>query len=696
MDKKVLYVIWPIAIIFAALLILYYIRVQTRETTFAPTAKEAVFDFAKLDFKTHPFVSLHGEVGFYWNQLLTPADFGKDSLPEPPTYQKIPSSWTEVEINNRKLTRRGYGTYRFTILTPDDEWYGIKIKEFETAFKIWINGQPMGGAGKVGKSKQDMTPSWQRKEFYAQATGNKLDVVLQISNFYHRQGGATETISFGPANEIARYKEIHIGLDLFLLGIMLILGLYHMILYSYRQRDKSLLYFALICMFMFFRLGTTGEKTLLEILPFLTWQVAIRIEYISFMALTPSISWFLQVLFPKEIKPKIAWIATWISLGFIAVVLFTPSTVFSFTPSIFQLLIVAIASYLLVILFLCILRKREFALIIFGGFFILFITVINDLLSYRKIIETAYFLPLGILTLIVSQAFVLARRSSSAFTRIEHLSSRLERINKELETRVQQRTKQISEQKDEIELQRKNLETKSEQLIQINKELQELTRFKTEITQMMVHDLKNPLNNIIGFSQIDETYSEYRDLIHATGWGMLNLIRNILDVEKYETSQLELSLETIQLKDIVEVAYQTNQYLIFRLNIRFDNQVSGDTLVRVDREITERVFSNIIANATKYGNDNGLIRVTAEELSEKGRNWIKVSIYNSGERIPEDKLSSIFNKFNQAYAQKGQFAYSTGIGLAFCRMAIQAHQGKIGVVSHADKGVTFWFTLPKG
>jgi signal transduction histidine kinase len=273
-----------------------------------------------------------------------------------------------------------------------------------------------------------------------------------------------------------------------------------------------------------------------------------------------------------------------------------------------------------------------------------------------------------------------------AYLQVEELSKELEKHAEELEEIVSQRTRKLEERNSEIEIQKNKIETQAEILNQTNQKLLELDKFKKEMTNMMVHDLKNPLANIIGFMQLPEITDKTRGLIQASGQDMQTMIQNILDVTKYEQTEIKINPDSHVLRQLADAAVKQNEYNIKLRSIILENTIPEDLKLTVDRKLIIRVFSNIISNATKYLSDNGLIRIS----SKLEGNLCKISIYNSGEPIPEDKLQDIFD----IYTQVSSHSYSTGIGLAFCKMAVKAHGGEIGVISKENEGVTFWFSLP--
>ena len=644
-----------------------------------PEARQGVFDLSKVDFSEQKFVRLRGEVEFYWNALLSPDDLRDPSQEHTPHYVTIPSAWNGETINGEAIGGRGFATYHFKIRVNSPGMYGLKIKEFESAFHIWINGEDYGGAGSVAENRKDMTPSWQRREFSLYVPDKTVDVVLQISNFHHRLGGASEIMLFGSLESIQLIKGMRTGLETFLLGLLMLLVMYHLTLYIYRKSDKSLIYFALTSLFILLRLSTTGEKLLLGLFPFIPWGAAIRIEYISLPLIGISLVNFIRYMLPDDIPRWFKRSIVYVGVLMSAFILFFPASLFTYTS--FSVLIITI--YLVFGLFFFLLRalirKRKHAPGLFLGFAFVFVVMINDVLAYAGIVNSSFLLPFGLIILMLTQAFIISRNFSLAFAQVEKLSIELEEYTETLEEKVENRTRKLREQ--------------AETLDEANKRLRELDTFKKEMTRMMVHDLKNPLGNMIGLIQLPELSRDNRELIIYSGIEMQNLIQNILDVTKFEETELKLYPGKALLFELVDAAYQQNKYNFTLNSIRFENKIPRDLIIDVDKELIIRVFVNIMSNATKYLKNEKLIRITSDMIEENKKKFYKISIHNTGELIPEDRLEAIFDVYHQIYAQRSEFKYSSGIGLTFCKMAVEAHGGKIAA-KNEENGVTFWFTIP--
>jgi signal transduction histidine kinase len=115
----------------------------------------------------------------------------------------------------------------------------------------------------------------------------------------------------------------------------------------------------------------------------------------------------------------------------------------------------------------------------------------------------------------------------------------------------------------------------------------------------------------------------------------------------------------------------------------------GPVSVSCDADVIRRVLENLISNALKFTRSDGTIRVSVQRNVAN----VTISVSDDGQGIPPDQHKHIFEKFGQTDSGS-EHRHSTGLGLAFCRLAVEAHQGTIGVQSELGKGSTFWFTLP--
>lgn len=223
--------------------------------------------------------------------------------------------------------------------------------------------------------------------------------------------------------------------------------------------------------------------------------------------------------------------------------------------------------------------------------------------------------------------------------------------------------------------------------------LQELQNTKERLTQMIIHDLKNPLTGvkanieIVGMEDLGET-RECLDAAQRSCDLLFNMIQDLLDISKMEEGKLVLTRETLDLKEIVspvvrEVSVPAQAE---------DKEVvvdMPDDLARInlDRDLVYRTLSNLMQNAVKHSGRGGTITVRASNTEDH----MRIAVQDTGQGIPDDFKEKIFEKFGQVETRQRT---GSGLGLTFCKMAVEAHEGRIWVESVEGEGSTFIFELP--
>jgi len=266
------------------------------------------------------------------------------------------------------------------------------------------------------------------------------------------------------------------------------------------------------------------------------------------------------------------------------------------------------------------------------------------------------------------------------------LSNNLEKKNLEiiLQTKKLEEVNQsLNEYSNEIFHQKEEILTQSESLANALKELKELQNFKEGTAAMIVHDLKNPLNTIL--------HQAKSVLVIESAKQMLNMIDNILDLQKYESTIMPANKKIIILDTIIENALFNTRYLTEQKNINIKNQTSRIYKVLADPELLERIYTNLLTNAIKYSPINGSIVIKAQPFET---DKIKVSVTDNGPGINESEKIQVFEKFTQIITRNSGNTRSTGLGLAFCKKAVEALDGTIEVDTQIGVGTIFWFTLP--
>jgi CheY-like chemotaxis protein len=228
----------------------------------------------------------------------------------------------------------------------------------------------------------------------------------------------------------------------------------------------------------------------------------------------------------------------------------------------------------------------------------------------------------------------------------------------------------------------------------------------------MSHELRTPLNAILGFAQLLELGdleaedSQNVEQILRAGHHLLDLINEVLDVARVESGTLSLSIEPVDLSEIVAESLDLVRTAASGRGIvlRTPNHLDGSAVL-ADRQRLKQVLVNLLSNAVKYNRPDGEVVVSwartsdrpvpgeAIEGSAAPHGWLRVAIADTGVGIPADRLDDVFTPFERLGAE-GTEIEGSGVGLALTRTLVQALGGRVGVRSELGAGSTFWVDLP--
>jgi signal transduction histidine kinase len=231
-----------------------------------------------------------------------------------------------------------------------------------------------------------------------------------------------------------------------------------------------------------------------------------------------------------------------------------------------------------------------------------------------------------------------------------------------------------------------------------HEKLRESERLRDSLVHMIVHDLRSPLSAISGYLEIlageakNHLGPETReDIANATAAArhMARMINGILDVSKMESQMMKLQVSECDLVQVVGQSLNELESLVGLRQIAFEHP-TPPAVVMADSEIVVRIVQNLLANALRFTPLDGKICVGIVPGAEQTR----VFVTDTGPGISADFLGKIFDKYAQVESAANGRGHTTGLGLAFCKLAVEAHGGQIGVDSEQGAGSTFWFTLP--
>ncbi len=633
-----------------------------------PRAEKGNIDFSNWNFKKDGSVNLNGEWEFYWNRLLGPEAFSVGKFPEKDGYIKLPGSWNGYVLNGQPLSGDGYATYRLLVkMKPEEAMKALRASDASTAFRIWVNGKLLAENGTVGMSRETMTPQYGMKVKSFHQVTQQLEIILQVSNYYHRKGGARKPIWIGDEEILRKQQNLLWALDLFLFGALLIMAFHYFGLFIIRKKDLSYAYFSVTCFLMGLRGMIIGGRIMQTYIPDFPWELAYKIELWTVYPVFPLITMFFCFLYPDVCYKPILRLIQIVGGIFCLVPLFTRVLISSYTVLYYQLFILFIFIYCSFVLVKAMIRKKQGAGFLLGGWLVFFVTVVNDILATDDVISPVFLASFGMFIMVLSQSFTLSFRFSRAFDAEEKLTEELEKNSKELE--------------------KKNIE------------LSRIDTLKDEFIANTSHELRTPLNGIIGISQsllegvsgkISENVGKDLSMIVTSGKRLANLINDLLDFSRLKNRDLYLDKKPVDIRSLTNMVLLLSKPLVRGSMVSLKNDIPASLpYVLGDENRLQQILYNLVGNAAKF-TDSGHVSVSAKQ---KGKH-VEITVSDTGVGISESDIERIFTSFEQVDGTSTRFHGGTGLGLSITKQLVELHDGRIHVNSIPGQGSDFRFTIP--
>jgi len=281
-----------------------------------------------------------------------------------------------------------------------------------------------------------------------------------------------------------------------------------------------------------------------------------------------------------------------------------------------------------------------------------------------------------------------ARKEAERITELKsrelfELNSTLKQLNDELEERIKERTS-------ELETARNRAEAN--------------TKAKSEFLSMMSHEMRSPLNVIVGLTELldqrelEEPEGGYVRNVRFSALQLLNLINDILDLSAIEAGKIVFESTPFDVTYAVDQVFNALEQRAIDKGLTWAKSVPDNLPVPLkgDASKLNQVLINLLDNAIKFTRDGG-VELTLEQLEGKGKDsevWIAVEVTDSGKGISEENMERIFGKFEQENTSTRRVHGGSGLGLAISKQLIELQGGNISCRSELGKGTTFRVELP--
>ncbi|MBF4691692.1 diguanylate cyclase [Fusibacter ferrireducens] len=446
---------FAVAITIVVLMLAYYVNTNDRVTP--PMPVKGYLDLRDWSFEKDGVVSLAGEWAFYFNEFLEASDFDSDTMSRA-QYIVLPSNANTMNAVKPFVNNRFYGTMRLVIDLPENsQIYGLRSDIVLSAYKLYVNDIYMGEVGNVGKDRESSLPYYKPLDSYFSVKDNRVELIYHTSDFYFEDCAITPP-QIGFADQITQSVKLGFGRDLFLFGMLLTMGLYHIGLSVIRKKDQGPLFFGIFCLMFGLRMLIVGSRVLPTLLP-LSFSIYFRVAYMTVFLGVLALSAFLYVtfeaLFPK-IFIKVSLYFTIISIVVAAVASYKLLSIWIVPYAVVEFTLMGYAIFVLIEG-----KKRgtHFAGWVLLGFVCIVFTFLNDFIYETTLANRASMIPLGLTVFIMTQAYTLSAKFSNAFASVEKLSGEKEalllemkHVNANLENIVENRTRDLREALAEMDL----------------------------------------------------------------------------------------------------------------------------------------------------------------------------------------------------------------------------------------------------
>jgi signal transduction histidine kinase len=668
-------------------------------TNKVPEAESGTINLGEYSFTDGDTIKLNGEWEFYWGQLLS------DIKSEQKTgYIHVPSFWGNQSVGKNELSGKGHATYRLKVVLNEDQrgrTMGLYLPfGIESAYRLYVNGELLASAGKVGISREVMEGKYEPKVVLFQAK-RVNEITIQVSNYVQTTGGLWDSISMGSGEDLIQYWNNRLAKELFVAGSIVIIGLYHLGLFVIRRKDKSPLYFGAFCLLIGLRSLFLGEVYINEVIPNLPFELYKKLEYIGQYMGPAMFLLYVQCLFPSNINKTMVKMGVTFYILMSGFVILTPAVVFTHVLKLSHIMLLILAPYVVFVFIKAAIKKREGALFSCMMFLVLALTVVNDVLHYNQVISTFDMAKFGLFSFIFAQAFLLSIKFSKAFRSVEELSLKQAKWSTELEKTVQERTLDLQVTLEDLQLTQKQL-VESEKMAALG-----------ALVAGVAHEINTPVGvSVTANSFLQQKTKEMLNVLEEnklkksdlTGYlSAANESTQIISNNLKRASELVKGFKQVAVDQTSEVKREFGvkgylEEIIFSLGPSMKSshvdaklEVAEDILITSYPGVFSQIFTNLIINSLTHAfnkEDKGTILIKVTKTSQ-----LILEYRDNGKGMLPEVKKKIFDPFFTTNRANG----GTGLGMHIVyNLVTQTLGGTITCESMHNKGTTFMINLPLG
>lgn len=639
----------------------------------AKSIQNGVLDLTKEDPKTLDPFPLAGEWHAFPGELPETENEFLALDQKTPVSLAVPAYWV-----NQNLPAHGVVTYRLRLQVQEPLQLMVYLREASSAYRLYYYNPErglvlLGSAGKVSKTKEDSVGYYlETGRSFRATTGTVL--YLQISNYLYSRGGPYYSPVLGEAGKTILYLRFKERKKSFFFGSFLVLAIIHLFLFIHRKKDKSPLWFALLCFSWLIRI-LLFERVSRD------WFVAsdflemlqIRLEYLSFCGIQLFSLLFFFYIQPHFVPNKFKRYLVVPILLEILIILTTPYAVYT------NLLVFSQAYMVVILLFAFVAAVRSIfvresryvgAYITFGTLVILSATIYDSVVFFKRW-DLPLMTDLGFAIFCICLAIVISKQNAHTWETAEYLTLNL----------------------------RKEVEWKTLELKKEKEKAEKTGELKDKFISIVSHDIRSPL---FGISSVVNLLTESppslsperaKQVLGEASTGLKNILSMVEELIKYSRFQNAAVFPDYQLFDFRQITDQLIervQEMAKPKNITIITHMDDSSIGIGDPNLIEHLIWNLLTNAVKFTKESGTVEIS---LTESNKHWC-LKVTDTGIGMPKYWTEHVLEE-GFLFVRKGTAdEMGAGVGLAFCREVAERHGAKLIVDSEDGKGTSVELLLP--
>lgn len=620
-----------------------------------------LIDLRQADFTNKGVSFLNGDWHFYWSALYPSGQIPTSAVPEKLT---VPNSW-----HTKGWPAVGNATYRVRVLLPQNEHnLALFFPVVHSACQVWVNGKLAYELGRVSKDANSYVPRLASIYVPIPDDTDVLDLQVLVSNHSYFNSGIVRTPIIGKSPSVLAIMTNKSGLMGFLIGVLIAMFLFQLMLFTYAQLERAYLWLAFICLCVAMRSALTsgGSFFLPGLFPELSSDWWRKLEFMSVYATSFLVPLYVFDVFPARAPRWPIYIFVPLGIFLCGSVLLTDQLLYGQLLSVYHVSILAGFVYMFGVTIRAIRDKRGEATLVLIGLIVAFPFVLIEVLytahaiqlpfSYSLLVETA------VGSFLFFQMTLLARR-------ILLSNKALHQLNVSLESQIKSRTTQ----------------------------LEKLNKVKDRLLSVISHDLKSPLHSLRGlltlFHQNHISENELKELtreVEAELSRTTLLMENLLSSSANQLKGYAVKMSKFDLYAMLNEVVDLYGTSIKKKNLVIQKNLNSPLWIVSDSDVMKTVIRNILGNAIKFSNPDGLIQIQVNLLTES----VSIEIKDFGTGMDQATLNSILKKDGVLSRNGTANEKGTGLGLMLVDDYVNRIGGRLSVQSKLGEGSEFQILVP--